>query len=197
MSHYFRKQGKKATAQLFSDYVLGVTVEFYVARGLFSAGQIDEGTRLLLESARLPESGVVLDLGCGYGAIGITVAKARPTLRVVMVDVNPLAVKFAKLNAKHNGVLDRVEVYLGNLYEPVEGRVFDAILTNPPISAGMKVVSRIVSDARNHLKPGGSLQMVVRKGADSISSLLEEHFGSYEVLARKRGYTVLYAEKTQ
>ncbi|MET1129035.1 MAG: methyltransferase [Thermoproteota archaeon] len=197
MSHYFMKQGKKVTTRLLSEYVLGVTVEFYVARGLFSVDRIDEGTRLLLESARLPESGVVLDLGCGYGAIGITVAKAKPALRVVMVDVNPLAVKLAKLNAKHNGVQDRVEVYLGDLYEPVKGQVFDAILTNPPISAGMEVVSRIVREAKNHLKPGGSLQMVVRKGAGSVSSMLEEHFGGYEVLARKRGYTVLYAEKTQ
>ena len=180
---------------LISDALRGVTVEFYVTGDVFSPRGVDEGTRLLVENAIVPEKGVVLDLGCGYGVIGITLAKAYPSLRVVMVDINPRAVELAKMNARLNRVEDRVTVLLGDLYEPVEGMVFDAILSNPPLAAGLETTERLIRGAPRHLRSGGSLQLVMRKGASRALEVMREVFPEARVLLRKKGYTILYAEK--
>ena len=195
MAHYFRPRSRRGPRMLISDYLCGVTVEFYVTTEVFSATQIDDGTRLLIESARVPEEGFILDMGCGYGAIGITLAKAYPKLHVVMVDINPKAVELAKLNAKHNGVEDRVEVLHGDLYEPVRNRKFNMIISNPPLAAGMKTIERLILQAPQHLHKGGSLQIVMKKGAEKAKKLMEQAFGNVEILVKKKGYTVLYAEK--
>ncbi len=195
-THYFRRPPRAAVRTLVADYLRGVTVEFYTQPGLFSYKRIDEGTRLLVEAVKLPrEDAVVLDLGCGYGVIGITLAKAHPKLRVYMVDVNPVAVELAKLNARHNGVADRVVVLRGNLYEPVADIEFDLIVTNPPLAAGMETVRAIVEQGYGRLREGGSLQLVVRKGAGAVEEVMRRVFGEVEVLARKKGYTVLAAWK--
>ncbi len=192
MTHYFRRPRRHSLRILVSDYLRGVTVEFYTQPGLFSYKEIDEGTKLLVENIKLPkEDAVILDIGCGYGVIGITLAKAHPRVRVYMVDVNPLAVELAKLNAKHNGVADRVTVFQGSLYEPVWGMKFDLIVSNPPLSAGMNTVETLVKEAPAHLNRGGSLQLVLRKGANRIQDLMEKLFDKVEVLARKKGYSVL------
>ena len=195
MSHYYRPSRRYRGSWVIADVLRGVSVEFRVSGDVFSAEEVDEGTRLLVEAAIVPEEGVVLDMGCGYGAIGVTLAKAYPRLRVYMVDVNPRAVELARLNAKLNGVADRVVVLHGDLYEPVKGMAFDAILSNPPLAAGMRVVERIVREAPSHLKPGGTLQMVLRKGVERIARLMDEVFGGHEVLVRKKGYTVLMARR--
>ncbi|BES81281.1 class I SAM-dependent methyltransferase [Pyrodictium abyssi] len=194
-SHYYRPRSRRGPRRLISDHLRGVTVEFYVSSDVFSPREVDTGTRLLIEHAEVPEQGTVLDLGCGYGAIGITLAKAYPRLRVVMVDVNPRAVELAKLNARHNRVEDRVTVLHGNLYEPVEGRVFDAILSNPPLAAGMATIEEIIRRAPQHIAPGGTLQLVMRKGANRALDLMKEAFGDARVALRKKGYTILYARK--
>ena len=192
--HYYSRSPRRAPRKLVSDAILGVTVEFYTAPGVFSYKGVDEGTRILLEAARIPREGRVLDLGAGYGAIGITIAKAFPGVRVVMVEVNPLAYRLLKQNIRLNSVEDRAEARLGSLYEPLEpGEKFNLIITNPPISAGSPVLEEIITGAPRHLEPGGSLQMVLRKGAEKAEKLMEEVFGRVEVLARRRGYTVLAA----
>ncbi|WP_397470765.1 class I SAM-dependent methyltransferase [Pyrofollis japonicus] len=195
MPHYFRPSRRKTPRMIISDNLRGVTVEFYVTADVFSPKGVDEGTRLLIEHARVPEEGVILDLGCGYGAIGITLAKAFPRLRVFMVDINPKAVKLARMNAELNNVSDRVVVLEGDLYEPVKDLVFDAVISNPPLAAGSKTVERIITEAPSHLRDGGSLQLVMKKGASRALDLMKKAFGRAEVLLRKKGYTVLYAEK--
>jgi 16S rRNA (guanine1207-N2)-methyltransferase len=192
-SHYYRPGRRRGPVRLISDHIRGVTVEFYVTGDVFSATQVDPGTRLLIEHAAVPERGTVLDLGCGYGAIGITLAKAHPGLRVVMVDVNPRAVALARRNVRHNRVEDRVEVLQGNLYEPLEGRRFDAILSNPPLAAGMDTVLEIIRGAPRYLEPHGSLQLVMRKGAAKALEEMRRRFHRAEVMLRKKGYTILYA----
>ncbi len=193
--HYYHKPRRLHVRQLVSDYLRGVTVEFYVAPGVFSWKEVDEGTRILVEHAIVPEQGVILDLGCGYGVIGITLAKAYPRLRVVMVDINPLAVELAKLNAKLNKVEDRVEVLQGDLYTAVEGREFDAIISNPPLAAGFKTLQRIIEEAPQHLKTGGLLELVLRKGEEKVENMMRKVFGNARTLLRKKGYTILVAEK--
>jgi len=175
----------------------GHEFEFLTASGVFSHRRIDAGTRLLIESMRLPDAEAALDLGCGYGPIGIVAAKLKPRLRVWMTDINQRAVALAEENARRNGV-DNVHIVGGPLYGPVEGLAFDAILTNPPISAGIrKAVEPVIEGASRYLKPGGSLQLVVRttKGGRSLSALLERYFGGFEVVARRGGFRVLKAER--
>jgi len=180
---------------LISDYIRGVTVEFETAAGLFSYETVDKGTKLLLEVAEIPESGTVLDLGCGYGVIGIVLAKLNPKLRVYMVDINREAVKLAKRNIKRNRVEDRVTVLLGDLYEPVKGMKFVAIYSNPPLAAGMDVVKRMITEAPNYLEPGGTLQIVVRKGAETVRKCMERTFGNVKQLVSKGGYKVFLSRK--
>ncbi len=189
MKHYYTGR-RKGLYQLISDFIRGVTVEFEVAPGLFSYEEVDKGTKLLIEYAEIPEQGIVLDIGCGYGAIGITLAKINPRLRVYMVDINKDAVKLAKRNVKRNKVEDRVVVLHGDLYEPVKGLKFDAIYSNPPLAAGMDTVLRIVEEAPNYLNPGGTLQVVVRKGAETVRKAMERTFGNVKKLVAKSGYRV-------
>jgi len=191
-SHYFRRGHRFFGGfRVIGEVLRGIGFEFIVGGGVFSSKGVDEGTRLLIECADVPEEGLLLDLGCGYGVIGIVFAKLHPRLRVYMVDVNPRAVELAKLNAKHNNVADRVTVLQGNLYEPVKGLRFNVILSNPPLAAGMKTVEAIVRQAPKHLVEGGSLQLVLRKGVERVRRTMEEVFGNCEIVVRKKGYTVL------
>jgi 16S rRNA G1207 methylase RsmC len=144
----------------------------------------------------LPNEGFVLDVGCGYGAVGIVAAALNPKLRVIMVDVNERAVWLAKQNSRLNNV-SNVEVRKGSLYEPVEGLAFNAILSNPPVSAGMKTVRAIIVEAPKHMANKANLQMVVRSKiwGKRLRTFFEESFGNVRVLAIKSGYRVLIAEK--
>jgi len=130
---------------------------------------VDEGTLLLLENIKIPSEGVVLDIGCGYGVIGIVVAKLNPKLKVYMTDINPLAVKTTKQNAKINNVEERIVVLEGDRYEPVKNILFNAIYSNPPLSAGMRVVEDIVLGAREHLVKEGFAQFVLAKGGEYLA----------------------------
>ncbi|MBS7637978.1 class I SAM-dependent methyltransferase [Candidatus Bathyarchaeota archaeon] len=174
----------------------GLDLEFLTASGVFSYRNIDAGTSLLVEAMILPENGRVLDLGCGYGVIGIAAARLNPSLEVWLTDVNERAVLLAYENVKRNRVRN-ARVLRGFLYEALEGTLFNAILTNPPISAGLRVLERLVEGSLAHLKMGGSLQMVVRtnKGGRQAARMLEDHYGGFEVIARRGGYRVLKAER--
>ena len=195
--HYYTKRPvSKPRLGLLRCRLRGHEFEFLTSSGVFSYRRIDAGTRLLIESMELPEAGAALDLGCGYGPIGIVAAKLRPRLQVWMTDINQRAIALAEKNASRNGV-ENVHVIEGPLYEPVGGLAFDVILTNPPISAGIrKAVELIIEGATRHLRLGGSLQLVVRttKGGRNLSMLLERYFGGFEVTARRSGYRVLKAE---
>ena len=196
MKHYYTSV-RKGIYQLISDFIRGVTVEFEVAPGLFSYEEVDRGTKLLIEYAEIPEEGVVLDIGCGYGAIGITIAKINPRLRVYMVDVNKEAVKLAKRNIRRNKVEDRVTVLHGDLYEPVKNMRFRAIYSNPPLAAGMNTVLRIIEEAPQHLEKGGTLQVVIRKGAETVRKAMERTFGNVTKLVSKWGYRVYLSRLEQ
>ena len=175
----------------------GREFEFLTSSGVFSSKKLDRGTRLLIESMTLPERGSILDIGCGYGPVGIVAAKLWPELEVWMTDVNERAVGLAERNAERIGVGNAV-VRQGFLYEPVAGMSFDAVVSNPPISAGMgRVVEPLVAGAGEHLVDGGSLQLVVQsnKGGRTLATLMERHFGGVEVAARKGGYRVLRTVK--
>ena len=193
ISHYFSaKNVKKGKKVLIPLYIHGLSLEFLSYTSLFSGTSIDKGTLLLLENIIVPDKGVVLDIGCGYGVIGITVAKMNPRLKVYMIDINPLAVKTARYNARLNNVEDQVEVIQGNLYEPVKNMVFKAIYSNPPLSAGKDVVKQITIKAREHLEPSGFIQVVLSRGHEYYMDIVKKHYAK-TITIKKKGYLIITA----
>ena len=170
----------------------GYGLNFMTDAGVFSKGELDPGTRLLLDA--LPNmTGDVLDVGCGWGAIGIAVAKAYPSCRVTMVDVNRRALSLCRENAERNRVT--VECLESDGLAAVAGRAFDAIVTNPPIRAGKQVIYKMFLDAAGQLAPDGALYLVIRKqqGAESCMKYLKTIFTDVEKLDKSNGYWVLRA----
>jgi len=170
----------------------GKTFEFLTASSVFSKRKVDCGTRLLIESMVLPKTGCVLDIGCGYGVVGISVAKLNPKLHVVMTDVNARAVRLAKKNLSLNRITN-AEVRYGFFYEPVEDLKLNCVLSNPPVSAGMETVKAIVTGAPTVMAIEASFQMVIRSkiGAKMLPALFTETFGNCEVVSRESGFRVL------
>ena len=193
IEHYFASVPKSDERfGLVRTSLCGKPFEFLTASSVFSKRKVDSGTRLLIEAMALPRTGCVLDIGCGYGAVGIAVAKFNPKLHVVMTDVNARAVRLTRKNFELNKVTN-AEVRYGYLYEPVEDLRFNCVLSNPPVSAGMETVKAIVKESPKVMAPKASFQMVIRSkiGAKTLPSVFNETFGNCMVLARESGYRVL------
>ena len=175
----------------------GEPFKFITASSVFSKKQVDLGTRLLIEAMQLPDKGNVLDVGCGYGAVGIVAAAPNPRLHVVMPDVNLRAVQLARRNTKINNVRN-AEVRHGYLYEPIKDLTFNCVLSNPPVSAGMETVKALITQAPPVMTAEATFQMVIRSkiGAKTLPSIFNETFGNCTVLDRKSGYRVLLAKKS-
>jgi len=195
--HYFATIPKsKAKLALIRTNLRGRSFEFLTASSVFSKKRVDPGTRLLIETMVLPATGCVLDVGCGYGAVGIVAAASNPRVHVVMTDVNTRAVRLAKQNIERNNITN-AEVRFGCLYEPVEEFTFNCVLSNPPVSAGMETVKAVIAQAPKVMASSATFQMVVRSkiGGKTLPSTLNETFGNSAVFARKSGYRVLIAQK--
>jgi 16S rRNA (guanine1207-N2)-methyltransferase len=189
-AHYYsREQPKERRRFILRLDIRGHHIELASSSGIFSKDRIDLGSLVLLESMVLPGRGEVLDIGCGCGVIGITIAKVRPRLRVTMVDVNPIAVKLAKENIDTNSVTNATAIHC-DLYSSLEGRKFNIIISNPPLAAGYKVIFPLIEGAKSHLGKGGYLQLVLRKGINAIPKKMSEVFGNVELISRKSGYKV-------
>ena len=170
---------------------LGNELTFTTDAGVFSRDGLDRGTEVLLD-ALPPLAGRVLDLGCGWGPVGVALGKKYPGLEIVMTDINTRAADLARRNLAQNGV--RATVLQGDGFDPVEG-LFDAIITNPPIRAGKAVIYGLFDQARSFLKPGGALYLVIRKqqGAPSALKFLKERYREAEVIDRGSGFHVIRA----
>ena len=171
---------------------LGNDLTFVTDAGVFSRDGLDRGTEVLLE-ALPPLEGRVLDLGCGWGAVGVALGKRYPALDIVMTDINSRAVELARRNLAENGVT--AAVLQGDGFDAVEGR-FDAIVTNPPIRAGKAVIYGLFARAREYLEPDGALYVVIRKqqGAPSALKYLKEIYSQAETVDRASGFHVLRAQ---
>ncbi len=174
----------------------GLRLRLTTDAGVFARRGLDRGTELLLEALELGPCETILDLGCGYGVLGIAAAKLSEGGHVVLTDVNERAAGLARANLRENGVTN-AEVRVGDLYAPVPDLAFDHILSNPPIRAGRAVVDRIVTEAPVHLLEGGRLWLVARtkQGADAIRGRMAAAFGNAEVVRRGSGYKVLRSRK--
>lgn len=189
--HYFTaKPQSPLKLRKISAVMRGIGLEFFTGSGIFSPDKIDFGTALLANNCIIKEEWKVLDLGCGYGAVGIAIAKAHPSCKLTLIDINERAVMLAKKNAKTNYA--EVEVIQGNMYEPVAGRKFDAILLNPPQTAGKKICEQMILEGKNHLVGDGLFQLVARhnKGGSRFEKYMKEVYGNAETIAKKGGYRV-------
>ncbi len=187
-----RPRSRSAPSELRFLY-RGELLAFTVDRGIFSSRGLDPGTALLIENLSVRRTDRVLDVGCGWGPVGVAAAKAARKGHVVLTEVNRRAARRARENLERNRVAN-AEVRVGAFFEPVAGEQFDVIATNPPYRAGRPHVLRLLTEAPHHLLEGGRL-VLVGKGSQGIrfyQRWLEEHWpGTVEVLGRGSGYRVL------
>lgn len=197
MNHYFEdNRHLKSNRKEISFRFWCFNYSFILDNGVFSKDGIDTGSRILLEwVAKQTLGNKILDLGCGYGTIGIILKKIFPDSCFHMVDVNPRALELAKDNAKLNQV--DVNIYESNIYEHVNDCDFTDIITNPPIRAGKAVIYKMFEEAYEHLSEQGHLWIVIRKshGASSAKKKIEEVFGNCEIVKKDKGFYVLMAKK--
>ena len=199
--HYFSNNSKIASETAAWTYTLrGNEFKFVTDAGVFSKKTVDFGSRLLIETLEFSEiiDGDILDVGCGYGPMGLALAKEDPDRKVEMVDVNERALGLAKQNASNNR-LSNVLIHTSDVYESVEGKSFAAIVSNPPIRAGKKVVHGILTGAFDLLKKGGTLTIVIQKkqGAPSAQAKMEETFGNAKVVVKDKGYWIIQSFKEE
>ena len=197
MANQYFENNEKLESEIreISYYFRGTKISFYADNGVFSKGGIDFGSNLLLKTISLDGCKHILDVGCGYGTIGVTLAKTNPEVVVTMVDVNLRAIGLCKRAIEKNG-LTNAEVFESNIYENVNG-VFDVVVSNPPIRAGKSVVHGIILGAYEHLNDGGSMWCVIQKkqGAESAKKLLKTLYQSVEVVEKDKGYEIIKATK--
>ena len=173
--------------------LLGQSFHFYTDAGVFSKKMVDYGSQVLLNALDLERGKNLLDVGCGYGPLGISLAKVQG-VQSTMIDINSRAIDLAKKNAERNGVV--AHIFQSNIYENVSEK-FDYIISNPPIRAGKKVVHEIIEGAFDHLNQGGSLTIVIQKkqGAPTAKVKMENVFGNAEIIRKDKGYYILRSEK--
>ena len=201
MSHYYDENPEVESKEaLFTYSYDNHDLELVTDAGVFSKGKIDFGSDLLVKTflKTYPPGPTknIIDVGCGYGPIGLMIAKVSPHHEVTMVDVNQRALNLSRKNKKRNRI-DNVEVKESDGLSQVEDNTYDFVLTNPPIRAGKEVVHRILEDAYVKLKLDGELFVVIQKkqGMPSAKKKMQETFDNVEVLEKSKGYYILRSVK--
>lgn len=195
MDQYFTREPSSESRPVICQFEdRGRKYVFETDAGVFSRGEVDQGTEILLKA--LPDlEGDILDLGCGWGVVGTCLKGRNPDARIVMVDVNLRALELSRKNLSRNGA--SAEVLESDGFEGIRDRTFDAVVTNPPIRAGKEKVYEMLGDAAHSLKSGGQLFVVIRKqqGAESCMRYLKTLFDEVEKIDRSAGYWVLQARE--
>lgn len=195
MSHYFQNDEKLDSKEvMFTTSLFNLQFKFFSDKGTFSYGELDYGSKLLIETVTINQEQTLLDIGTGIGVIGIALKKKYPTLEVTMTDVNLRALNLANKNAKLNNV--DVEIFESDLYSNIDKK-FDLIISNPPIRTGKKVIYTLYKEAFLHLNEKGSLWIVVRvqQGAKSTVEYLKTIFNTVIVVEKSKGFYIIKASK--
>ncbi|MFA5179642.1 MAG: methyltransferase [Candidatus Izemoplasmatales bacterium] len=191
ISHYFSKENDllASNRKTIRFVIRGKEFEMVTDKGVFSKAGLDYGSRVLLDNIELSSDLTVLDLGCGYGPIGIVVAQLF-SAKVVMADINNRAVQLAQENAINNQV--NISVVQSDGFANIHD-IFDVILLNPPIRTGKRIIYGMFESAKNHLKPGGKLIIVINKnqGAETALVFLRSIYANVDMIAKKSGYYVI------
>ncbi|MBU9720234.1 MULTISPECIES: class I SAM-dependent methyltransferase [Bacillaceae] len=195
--HYYTdKPNVESKRERISETLRGETLHFLVDRGVFSKSGIDYGSKLLIESFMPPSiPGPVVDVGCGWGPIGITAARMMPDRLIEMVDINERAIELSTLNGDLNNVKN-IKVFQNDLLSDFKGQ-YAAIITNPPIRAGKHVVFNLYEQAYSLLLGDGELWIVIQKkqGAPSTMKKLEELGFEVEIVEKSKGYFIIKGKK--
>ncbi|RXZ00997.1 class I SAM-dependent methyltransferase [Fictibacillus sp. S7] len=196
--HYYSENpDAKSNPKTWTFVLRDRELKFTSDAGVFSKKEVDFGSRLLIEEFVFPEiGGDCLDVGCGYGPIGLSLAKEDESRQLLMVDVNERALELTRENARKNGI-SNIEVRKSNLFDNVQESEFAAILTNPPIRAGKKVVHQLFEDSYGKLQSNGELWVVIQKkqGAPSAIEKLKGVFDEVEIVSKNKGYYIIRAKK--
>lgn len=199
MDHYYsKKPTTKSEQQTWETFVEDESFSFVTDTGVFSKNKLDTGSEVLMTTAgkmKYPK-GDLLDIGCGYGPVGLYLARKFPDRQVEMVDINERALALAAENAKRNQI-DNVSIYQSDLFMEVKNKKFAGIFSNPPIRAGKQVVHEILEESYDYLIEGGALQIVIQKkqGAPSAREKMKEVFGNVERIALEKGYWILESRR--
>jgi 16S rRNA (guanine1207-N2)-methyltransferase len=196
------QDGGAPREHLIDEEIRGRKYRFRAGAGVFSSDRLDPGTRLLIETMEVRPAHSVIDVGCGYGAIGIVAAHLASVGRIVMVDCDARAFEYALANvrshhlshARKNG-RPRVEVILGDRFDAVPGERFDRVLSHPPVHAGSDVLFPLVDDAYRHLRVHGRLYLAVVRYT-AVRKHITKVFGNCRIASERGRHAVLVAERT-
>lgn len=193
MAHYFtNEENLKSEIEKVIAEINGIPFYFYTDNGVFSKGELDFGTELLLKNFKFdnPNNKTLLDIGCGCGPIGIYASHLG--FAVDMSDVNKRAIHLSKMSLKEQNL--NANVFESDAYKNITNK-YDYIVSNPPIRVGKEKLYEIVMNAKEHLKDGGSLWIVVRKqqGAESMVRDMKNAYKTVEVIAKKKGFFIIKA----
>jgi len=199
LSHYFVNNNElEHEIRTLELSLQGTNLTFTTDRGVFSNKEIDEGSIVLLKSIikTVDVKGAILDVGCGYGTLGLYLAARYPATKVTMFDINERAVSLTGENAKQNN-LTNIHVYVDSDYQALPKHTFNLIVINPPIHAGKKVYYPLLSAARDYLTDGGILMFVIRKshGAKSAAKYVSDHYTNVTLVQKDAGFYVYHAVK--
>jgi 16S rRNA G1207 methylase RsmC len=181
---------------VFTDDLAGERLQFHSTWGIFSPREIDEGTRLLVERVQIKSTDNCLDLGCGYGPIGLYMARQASEGETLMVDKDFMAVSYSNANAEHNQI-SNAKAILSNGFDHIDPELkFDIIASNIPAKVGKEMLWLILHDAKQRLNLGGKLYVVTINGLRQyMKRNLNEVFGNYKKLKQGKTYTVAMAVK--
>lgn len=195
MEHYYLQNPSVAHNENKIRFkIRDIELELITDAGVFSKNRVDFGSNLLINS--IPQvTGKILDLGCGYGVIGISLSHLNPSAEVTMIDINERAVELTNRNIKLNNIKNAIALQSDG-FEKVVGN-FDVIVSNPPIRTGKKVIYPLFEQSINYLNPNGSIYLVIQKkqGAKSAFDKLESIYGNCEVINKDAGYWILKSTK--
>lgn len=190
MSHYFENDKNLVSdIKTFNVNISNNLFTFNTDNGVFSKGELDYGTYLLIKNVlKMDLSGEILDLGCGYGPIGIILKKLK-NVNVTMSDVNHRAIHLVKMNAKKNNV--DIQSVISDGYENISG-VFSYVISNPPIRVGKKKLYELMIETKNHLEKNGELIIVVRKEQGALSLIKDmKMYYNVNVIDKDKGFLII------
>ena len=198
MGYYFDKNPTlESNIKEISFSLYGQNYTYFTDNGVFSKSKVDEGSYIFLKVLLpLHLTGRILDLGCGYGTLGLTIAQNSKEARVDLADINSRALALASKSGERLNLTNRVTFLQSDIYEKIEGP-YDSIVVNPPIRAGKIVTYRMYEESKQYLIDGGSLYVVIRRkqGAESALKYIETVFENVSVLHREKGYWIIKATK--